>query len=67
MGSLLNMFGERPLVDCIKKLDATFVVDLGSWLGFYREELVPNFVRLYTLSTEWSELDWYGAPTNYVL
>jgi hypothetical protein len=32
MGPLLIMFGERPFVDCIEKVDGNFVVDFGSWL-----------------------------------
>jgi hypothetical protein len=39
------MFGERPLVNCIDKVDGNFVVGLGSWLGCYDGELVPHFVR----------------------
>jgi hypothetical protein len=40
MGLLLIMFGERPLVDCIEKVDGNFVVGFASWLRCYRE-LVP--------------------------
>jgi hypothetical protein len=68
MGPILMMFGERPLVDCIKKADASFAVDLR--LGWDDRELVPHFVRLYTLSRNsnalWSKLDWCGAPTSCV-
>jgi hypothetical protein len=44
MAPLLIMFGERPLVDCIEKVDGIFVVDLGSRLGHYRV-LVHYFAR----------------------
>jgi hypothetical protein len=48
-GPWLCMFGERPLIDCIQKADATFGAGLRSWLGSYRE-LVHHFLRCHTLS-----------------
>jgi hypothetical protein len=69
MGPIQIMFSGKTFFDCMKKVDSTFAAALGSWLGCNRV-LDPHFVRFNTLYLEiimkWSELDWYGAPTNCV-
>ncbi len=40
MGPMIIMFGARPFVDCIEKVDGNFVVGIGPWMRCYRE-LVP--------------------------
>jgi hypothetical protein len=40
MGPMIIMFGERPFVGCIEKVDGNFVIGFGSWLTCYRE-LIP--------------------------
>jgi hypothetical protein len=33
MFALLIMFGQRPFIDCIEKLDRAFAAGIWSWLG----------------------------------
>jgi hypothetical protein len=40
MGPMIIIFGERPFVDCIQKVDGNLVDGFESWLRCYRE-VVP--------------------------
>jgi hypothetical protein len=46
--ALLIMFVEKTWIDLIKKVDASFAVGLGAWLGSNTES-DPHFPRFYTL------------------
>jgi hypothetical protein len=69
MRPLLIWFGERRLVNCTVKENLMFAVGLGSSLECNRD-LDPHLATFYILyleiAMEWSELDRYGSPTNYV-
>jgi hypothetical protein len=63
------MFGESPLVDCMDKVDRAFAVGLGAWVGgviISWSLILCDSILHQEIIMEWSELDWYGAPTNCV-
>jgi hypothetical protein len=62
------VLGERPMADCIEKVNANFAVGLGSWLGCNRDvtHIMRDSMLYLEIIMQWSELDQYGAPTNCV-